>query len=140
MKTLKRIFPGYFLTGLMLMCMLPGQGQFSASKANNGALCNIGTYVSAGPDATSCDNSPFITQGSHNLDNGLAIWKTSGDGSFNNVYNLNSFYTPGIEDRKAGVVVLTLTYIFGGPEGGMVHDDMILHLVPCIGYSEINGM
>jgi hypothetical protein len=142
MKTLKRIYPWAILTGLIIMSMLSGQGQFSASAAHNGALYNIGPYVSAGLDATSCDNGPFITQGLIQGGNGLTIWKTNGDGTFNNVYNLNAFYTPGSNDRKAGVVILTLTYIFGGNGGGgMIHDDMILYFTPCLGGgSEINEM
>jgi hypothetical protein len=142
MKTLKNAGLVLLLTRFMLMSAVFAQGQFSTLKSSHDYSDEIDPYVSAGLDATSCDNGPFITQGLIQGGNGLTIWKTNGDGTFNNVYNLNAFYTPGSNDRKTGVVILTLTYIFGGNGGGgMIHDDMILYFTPCLGVgSEINEM
>jgi hypothetical protein len=143
MKTLKKTGLIMSLTGFILMSAVFAQGQFSTLKSGHNYSDQIDPYVSAGKDAISCNNGPFITQGFIQGSNGLTIWKTNGDGAFNNVYNLESIYTPGTSDRKAGVVTLTLTYIYGGFEGGeMIHDDMILYFIPCLGSgeTEINEM
>lgn len=138
MKTLKRMIPVAFLLVLILMSVMSVKGQSSRSKATNNYFSTNGPYVSAGPDATCCDNDLFVTQGGFGGEEGLTIWTTSGDGSFNNVYNLNAFYTPGNADAEGGEVILTLTFIFEG--GGMIEDEMILHLNNCPGDNEINEL
>ena len=69
-------------------------------KGTNNYFSTICPYVSAGPDATCCDNDLFVTQGGFGGEEGLTIWTTSGDGSFNNVYNLMHFIRPEMLMRR----------------------------------------
>ena len=137
MKTTRNFLHTILLAGFMLPGIVTVYGQSSAAKATDNYALNIGPIVSAGPDASMCDNDVFVTQGVSNGNDGLTIWKTSGDGTFNNVYNLNSFYTPGSGDKRNGTVTLTITYI---SDDGMIHDDMSLFFLNCHGAFEIDEM
>jgi gliding motility-associated-like protein len=65
--------------------------------------------VSAGLDDVVCSNSIFELNGSIGGIASSATWASSGTGTFGNVNNLTSEYTPSAGDMTAGVVVLSLT-------------------------------
>jgi hypothetical protein len=137
METLKKIILISFLTGFIFMNAFSDADQYSGTNSNAGNLCETGPTVTAGPDATSCTNGSFVTQGEISGPDGFTLWRTSGDGTFSHPYNLNSTYTPGVKDIRNGFVKLTLIYVHGGIEfGGIMTDDMILQLAPCLGGNE----
>ena len=62
----------------------------------------------AGADQTICENSQAELQGS--VQNGCGnIWSSRGDGTFDDVNNLQAIYTPGSADIAQGSVVIILT-------------------------------
>ena len=65
--------------------------------------------ISAGIDAVICSNDVFVTQGSIGGSASSASWTTNGTGSFDDITDLNTTYTPSGADLLAGQVVLTLT-------------------------------
>ena len=65
--------------------------------------------VSAGPNDVICSNAAAELNGVIGGIATSATWTSSGTGVFQNVNNLNSDYTPSVDDMAAGVVVLTLT-------------------------------
>ena len=54
------------------------------------------------------------------------VWTTSGDGSFEDVNDLNSEYTPGSNDINNGSAVITLTAHPIPPATGTATDQMVL--------------
>ncbi len=82
------------------------------------------TTVFAGPDAESCENADFATDGTATNYN-TVVWETSGDGSFDDVNILKTIYTPGENDKLNGNVALTLNIT--DDEGEMI-DEMLLTL------------
>jgi hypothetical protein len=62
----------------------------------------------AGGDQTICENSLAELQGS--VQNGCgSMWSTQGDGTFDDVNNLQAIFTPGSVDIAQGSVVIILT-------------------------------
>ncbi len=86
--------------------------------------------VNAGPDATVCSSDLFTLSGS-SLNTSSVKWSTSGDGTFDNKFSLTATYTPGINDKIAGLVTLTLNG-FGASAcaSSTTWDEMQLHLSP----------
>ncbi len=85
------------------------------------------TTCNAGEDGYTCQNEPFITQGTGtNVDQ--IEWSTDGDGSFSPTNNeFNSTYISGIQDIENGGCTLTISVT--GIGGGNVSDDMYLNIV-----------
>jgi hypothetical protein len=67
--------------------------------------------VDAGDDITVCKNNPNVTLSGTVTATGATTntWSTSGTGTFGNVNNLNTTYTPSPDDVTAGSVTITLT-------------------------------
>ena len=65
--------------------------------------------VSAGSNDVVCSDAAIELNGSIGGLATIGTWTTSGSGTFQNVNNLTSDYTPSIADMTAGFVVLTLT-------------------------------
>ncbi|MDB4303641.1 hypothetical protein N9934_02505 [Desulfosarcina sp.] len=134
MKNLQKIFLVCFLIGGMLTSALITQGQASKSKIK-GVDYLPQAYLSAGEDASLCNDSKFKTQGVwQNLKDcgGKIIWKTSGDGKFGNPFSLHTIYTPGQQDIKEGQVMLTLIYVSYGELSTILQkDSMVLYLSNC---------
>jgi gliding motility-associated-like protein len=64
--------------------------------------------IFAGPDLTGCDGQPVsisLATASYVTE---YLWKTSGNGTFDDPSQLHPVYTPGSEDQTSGTVVLTL--------------------------------
>ena len=70
---------------------------------------NATATVDAGPAQTICAGSTVTLAGTFGGSATGVSWSTSGDGTFNNITNPNAIYTPGVNDRTAGTVTLTLS-------------------------------
>ena len=137
MKTLKKIYLVSFLIGSLLTSALFVQGQFSEAKSNYCDCGSIDPFISAGSDASVCDDdSEFSTNGASNIQ-GKTIWKTTGDGVFENPHSLKTVYTPGEQDIANGQVTLYLILLPNGSnEYQTVYDSMILYIGNCLGNNE----
>ena len=81
--------------------------------------------VSAGEDATTCQNSLFTTSGS--VVSGKSWhWTSTGDGIFATPNNLSTYYLGGQQDYVNGDVTLTLT-AEGYGQGMVGSDEMVLN-------------
>lgn len=91
--------------------------------------CDITVTVDAGPDQSVCSGSPVNLNGQV-TGVSTATWSTSGDGSFNDLNDLNAIYIPGSQDAASGSVILTLTS--EDPDGAgpcsPVINTMIIHI------------
>ena len=76
---------------------------------------NPKAVVYAGPDQSSCGQSPVALNAATASDFVSLEWTTTGSGTFNNPAILNPIYTPGTNDVMNGRVVLTLTATAASP-------------------------
>lgn len=129
MRTLKKIYLVSFLLGSMLLSVMFTQAQKVKSNKSVSAVNSID--ISAGADAFTCNENEFITSGvSHS--NIPTIWRTSGDGTFDNPQSLHATYSPGDHDITNGSVSLYLVvFPMGGSGNEVTFDEMILHLNNC---------
>ncbi|MHB1278817.1 MAG: T9SS type A sorting domain-containing protein [Bacteroidia bacterium] len=92
-------------------------------------ILRVTTTVSAGGDQSLYyhPSLSYTLQGSSDTANGqLAYWSTSGDGSFNDSFDLNAIYTPGTGDLQNCEATLTL---IAYPSGSCtVFDEMLIHI------------
>jgi hypothetical protein len=84
--------------------------------------------VSAGNDASVCENANLQLSGSANYFDEV-LWSTSGDGTFDDAGNLNTLYYPGSQDIAAGAVAITLTAQPEFPCNSPVSDDLLISIV-----------
>lgn len=90
----------------------------------------------AGQDTVICTNNDLMLYGT--VENASSHeWSTSGDGSFDDVYQLDALYTPGSEDIENGSVTLTLTAYDLAPCENSDSDNMTITLDPCTGMDEL---
>jgi hypothetical protein len=83
---------------------LPGQ---EATDTVNVSLAKS-AKANAGPDSTICADETIMLSGSAVYQDSI-LWKSDGDGTFNDVRIFNPIYTPGTEDISKGFVWLRLT-------------------------------
>lgn len=77
--------------------------------------------VSAGIDASICQNSSYQLNGSA-LNQTSLTWSTSGTGTFDNTHSLTAIYTPSTADNTAGSVDLTITATsYCGESNDVIH-------------------
>ncbi len=105
---------------------------YCESDPSNSITVNIyePAEVDAGPaTATFCSASPYNTSGSYGGSTTYVTWYTSGDGSFGNIYDPTTTYTPGTSDISSGTVTLTLQT--NNPPGpcGRVSDNIVLTVI-----------
>ena len=81
------------------------------------------TTVYAGDDISSCSGDDILLEGSSSNYQSV-IWATSGDGSFQNINDLSTIYTPGINDLASGQITLTLSATPPPPETTPVVDEL----------------
>jgi hypothetical protein len=97
----------------------------------------------AGPDAEVCGTEVFDITGRGSIGGsaGLAIWSTSGTGTFNNggVLGLSTTYTPSAADIAVGTVVLTLTTDDPAGDCGIASDAMEL-TITAVPLSDLSGV
>jgi hypothetical protein len=134
MKTTKKFLFVSLVIGSMLTSTLFTQGQ-NAKPSANGINYGLNLFVYAGEDVTICDYNNFKTQGISSFQ-GVTIWKTKGDGVFENPYALHTVYFPGTQDIANGQVDLYLlyyqTYNEGHKSKATITDSMILSFGNCI--------
>ncbi|MFM9950245.1 MAG: PKD domain-containing protein [Saprospiraceae bacterium] len=68
----------------------------------------VSTIVNAGVDQSVCAGSPVALSGSIGGLVSIAVWASSGTGTFNDPTALTAVYTPSAADIAAGLVTLTL--------------------------------
>ena len=86
--------------------------------------------VDAGPPtATICSNSSYSTNGSFSGSASSASWSSSGDGTFADINDLTTTYTPGANDIINGSVTITLTTNDPANPCPAVNDNLILTVV-----------
>ncbi|MHB1278818.1 MAG: T9SS type A sorting domain-containing protein [Bacteroidia bacterium] len=86
--------------------------QSCGARIDSVKILRVNTIISAGGDQSLyfIPSLSFMMQGLSDTANGQqAYWTTSGDGSFNDSFDLNAFYTPGSGDLQNGEATLTLT-------------------------------
>jgi hypothetical protein len=89
--------------------------------------------ASAGGDGEICYDEVFMLEGI--VDNEyISIWTTSGDGTFEDVNDPTTIYTPGEDDMINGSAILTLTAVANNPCGEDAMDDLELIVNPIINY------
>ena len=137
MKTLKKIFLVCFLIGGMLTSALILQGHAPEKNANNTTDPSNQPYISAGDDATICNDEGFKIQGVTNLA-GKIYWISSGDGTFKNPHSLKTFYIPGKHDIANGQVTLILHVIPQAVTLKPMKDKMVLNLKNCVEGIKLN--
>jgi hypothetical protein len=76
---------------------------------------NRAAFVDAGVDQIICETTPAALSGVIGQSATSATWTTTGDGIFSFAGDLSASYTPGLNDKSAGMVILTLTT--NDPEG-----------------------
>jgi len=129
MKQLKKIYLVFFLLVILWMSVMVTQAQ----KVNSNDLISSITKssISAGADAYICSGSEFTTSGVNHT-NIMTLWRTTGDGIFENPQSLQAIYTPGESDLANGNVSLYLVvFAMGGYGNEIIVDEMILHIDEC---------
>ncbi len=117
------------LMGSMLLIGLLSQGQ--NAKLNDITFATNHPYLSAGADASICNNRDFITGGVFSSC-AITMWQSSGDGTFENSNDLITVYTPGVQDIINGIVTLKLIiFPLGGGGNELIYDEMVLYLDVC---------
>lgn len=131
MKTTKKIIFVSLLIGSMLSSALLIQGA-NAKKNSNNLNYGLQLFVYAGGDATICENNNFQTQGISTF-LGVTLWRTSGDGVFENPHALQTVYIPGEQDIANGTVNLNLLYLHNEGQSSRVaiRDSMTLSFGKC---------
>lgn len=83
----------------------------------------------AGEDDWTCENAPYTLAGIAG-NSGSVLWESSGDGTFNDPTQLETTYTPGLQDISLGTVELALTAFGLDPCTGTDADTILLTLDP----------
>jgi hypothetical protein len=103
-----------------------GNGTCNPVSANTKIFITPAPTVEAGPDQIVCaDNNNVLISGSLTVATG-GKWTSSGTGSFGNVNNLSTSYTPSPADLTAGSVKLYLTSTVGNGTCIPVKDSLLL--------------
>jgi hypothetical protein len=93
--------------------------------------------ANAGPDTTICVNETLMLAGSAMYQDSI-LWKTDGDGTFDDVKILNATYTPGPEDKNKGYAWLRLLAYDSLPCSNLVTDRIKITIDQCTGITEID--
>jgi len=132
MKTLKKIFLVCFLIGGMLTSALILQGHAPEKNASNTIDLTNAPSISAGDDATICNNLGFKTKGVASQV-GTTYWVSDGDGTFFNPFHLKTVYIPGPHDISNGQVTLKLYVVSKAVSVTTpMMDEMTLYLNKCL--------
>lgn len=110
---------------------LPGQED---SDTVNVSLAKS-AKANAGPDSTICSDETIMLSGSAVYQDSI-LWKSDGDGTFNDVRIFNPIYTPGTDDISNGFVWLRLTAYDSLPCENAHTDKVKITIDECTGISE----
>jgi hypothetical protein len=91
--------------------------------------------ANAGPDSTICVNESIMLSGSAQFQDSI-LWKSDGDGTFNDKRIFNATYTPGTADMANGFVWLRLTAYDSLPCISSNTDKVKITIDECTGISE----
>jgi hypothetical protein len=91
--------------------------------------------ANAGPDSTICSNETIMLSGSVQYQDSI-LWKSDGDGTFDDTKILNATYTPGTADIANGFVWLRLTAYDSLPCEMSTTDKVKITLDDCTGITE----
>ncbi len=106
-------------------------GPCTAVSDNLAVTISPAATVNAGLDQTICSTTASINvTGLRGGSATSSTWSTSGTGTFGNVANLNTTYTPSLADKAAGTVNLTLTTNDPPTVCGPVNDALTLYINP----------
>ncbi|MBW6490678.1 MAG: PKD domain-containing protein [Lentimicrobium sp.] len=86
--------------------------------------------ANAGPDGSTCGNSPFMITGSSASTFSSVNWVSTGTGTFTNQNTLNPTYTPSAGDLGLGSVILTMQIQGSAPCFNVAQDEMVLTIIP----------
>lgn len=91
--------------------------------------------ANAGPDSTICTNESVMLDGSAVYQDSI-LWKSDGDGTFDDTKILNATYTPGSSDISNGFVWLRLTAYDSLPCEASNTDKAKITIDDCTGITE----
>jgi hypothetical protein len=91
--------------------------------------------ANAGPDSTICANETIMLSGSAVYQDSI-LWKTDGDGTFDDLRIFNPVYTPGPGDISKGYVWLRLTAYDSLPCENAHTDKVKITIDECTGINE----
>jgi hypothetical protein len=89
-------------------------------------------FVDAGQDTTYCRLSTGIPLHGSAENYTSLKWSTSGDGLFGDLYSINTYYIPGIHDRKDSIIDLELI-VYPQPPCPVISDHKLLRMDTCSG-------
>lgn len=92
--------------------------------------------VFAGNDTLICTWQPSVDLAGYAAHYRNFVWGSFGDGSFSSIYDLETTYFPGEEDKENGGVNLVLLAFADTPCTGKVMDTMYLTIDPCTAIGE----
>ena len=84
--------------------------------------------ANAGPDAQTCEQTPYTVTGATASDNSTISWTSNGSGNLTAANTLTPTYTPA--SGETGNVTLTLNVVSGGGLCGSATSEMIIDIVP----------
>jgi hypothetical protein len=84
--------------------------------------------ANAGPDAQTCEQTPYMVTGATASDNSTISWTTNGMGNLTGANTLTPTYTPAT--GETGNVTLTLNVVSGGGLCGTATSDMVIEIIP----------
>jgi len=88
----------------------------------------------AGENHDICEDQTYEITDAYSENYSEIMWETSGDGTFDDVYNINPVYTPGPNDIDSEEVTLSLTAGGNGVCEAVI-DDMLL-TIKCLGIDD----
>lgn len=120
------------LAGAVILTLtVNGQSPCNGQSVDQMTLSIGETTVSnAGPDGSTCGNTPFMITGSSSGTFSSVNWVSSGTGIFANQNTLNPTYTPSASDISMGSVILTMQVQGSAPCFSFAQDDMVLNILP----------
>jgi len=117
---------------LLLSAWVYGLPECSSAIAKDTLVLLIHPYptANAGNNDTICSTQTISLNGIAQFYSSI-LWRTSGDGHFDNSHILNPVYTPGMSDKTSGQAHLTLT-VHGTLQclADTISDDMLLYIEP----------
>jgi hypothetical protein len=117
-----------------------GTGYIEGQEVSDSLLLffNHAAKANAGLDSTICVNETIQLSGSAIYQDSV-LWKSDGDGTFDDIRILNPVYTPGQGDIDRGYVYLRLTAYDSIPCVTSNTDKVKITLDPCTGINELQG-
>jgi hypothetical protein len=119
---------------------IDAQGYAEGQEASDTVQVSLSrsARANAGPDTTICINETLLLSGSA-INQDSILWKTDGDGTFDDVKILNATYTPGPEDKSKGYAWLRLLAYDSLPCSNINTDRIKITIDQCTGITETDS-